>query len=118
MLCLCSNLEKVSLSSAYFLPYSVTYLHVPQRIISSTVYDNSHRRHTLTTNSNSILNSYNSLICHLQKPVLLGVKAEQEIAAIIEGSTTLEKLGVQFESLNARIRVQEKLQSNYDKREY
>lgn len=50
--------------------------------------------------------------------MLLGVKAEQEIAAIIEGSTTLEKLGVQFESLNARIRVQEKLQSNYDKREY
>lgn len=44
------------------------------------------------------------------------MKAEQEIAKIVEASTTLEKLGVQFESLNARIRVQEKLQANYDKR--
>jgi len=43
------------------------------------------------------------------------VKAEQEIAKIIEGSETIEKLGIQFETLNARIRVQDKLQSNYDK---
>lgn len=43
------------------------------------------------------------------------MKAEQEIAKIIEGSETIEKLGIQFETLNARIRVQDKLQSNYDK---
>jgi len=50
-----------------------------------------------------------------QKPSILGVKAEQEIAKIIDGNAHLEKLGIQFETLNARIRVQEKLQSNYDK---
>ena len=48
---------------------------------------------------------------------MLGVKAEQELAKIVEASSTLEKLGVHFESLNARIRVQDKLQKNYDKRE-
>ncbi|XP_067938612.1 tropomodulin-like [Watersipora subatra] len=50
-----------------------------------------------------------------QKPSMLGVKAEQELAKIVEASSTLEKLGVHFESLNARIRVQDKLQKNYDK---
>ncbi|KAF6037903.1 tmod [Bugula neritina] len=61
-------------------------------------------------------NSLVELSLENQKPILLGVKAEQEIAKIIEGSETIEKLGIQFETLNARIRVQDKLQSNYDKR--
>lgn len=59
-----------------------------------------------------------SLILILQKPAILGVKTEQMIARVVEENATIEKLGIQFETLNARIRVQEKLQSNYDKREY
>lgn len=47
----------------------------------------------------------------------MGVKCEQAIAKLIESNDTMEKLGIQFETLNARIRTQEKLQSNYDKRE-
>jgi len=49
-----------------------------------------------------------------QKPEILGVKIEMEIAKLVEENSSLLRLGIAFEIPDARIRVQQHLQRNND----
>uniref|UniRef100_A0A646QDA9 Tropomodulin n=1 Tax=Hemiscolopendra marginata TaxID=943146 RepID=A0A646QDA9_9MYRI len=49
-----------------------------------------------------------------QKPEILGVKIEMEIAKLVEDNKSLRRLGLSFDVPDARIRVQHHLQRNND----
>uniref|UniRef100_T1J4J1 Tropomodulin n=1 Tax=Strigamia maritima TaxID=126957 RepID=T1J4J1_STRMM len=50
-----------------------------------------------------------------QKPEILGVKTEMEIAKLVEDNHSLLRLGLSFDVPDARIRVQHHVQRNNDK---
>lgn len=54
------------------------------------------------------------MLMYLQRPQVLGVKAEQKIQSMLEQNTTLLNLGLFLDTANARVKVQEYLQRNKD----
>lgn len=49
-----------------------------------------------------------------QRPQTMGVKAEQRIAQLMKENTSIVKLGIFLETRDARVKVQDWLQRNYD----
>ncbi|KAG0426223.1 hypothetical protein HPB47_026656 [Ixodes persulcatus] len=53
-----------------------------------------------------------------QRPMILGNKIEMEIARLVEKNRHLLRLGISFDVPDARMRVTQHLQNNYDRREF